>query len=203
MNFFITPVVKNLIILNLIVFLAYNVLGILPQGLLSMHTIGTDQFEPYQFVASFFTHSDISHILWNMILLMVFGRILEQMIDSKDFGIIYLATGIGGIIFDQLVKLYLLDFQIPNDDPFLGSVGASGAVMGVIMALTTYNPNLELRFILIPIPIRIVYIAAFFVGKDVIAVINPQPEDLVAHFIHLGGAITGFLMMKFWYKRFR
>lgn len=102
------PVVKNIILINAIIFLACNVfpsvLGFDLSSTLAFYNIGTSEFRPYQIVTYMFTHENFMHAFFNLFAVWMFGRIMEITWGSKKFFIYYMATGIGAILFNSLVS---------------------------------------------------------------------------------------------------
>jgi membrane associated rhomboid family serine protease len=228
------PVVKNLIIINALVYVAQLMLdqqfGLTNK--LTLQPIISDQlqdalrhnapgipiphFNPYQIFTHMFTHapmppfSNIFHIVLNMFVLWMFGRVLESVWGPKKFLTFYLVCGIGAAVFHLLIQYlrsqYLLlpvvlDVDQIGFDKYGGAlsgvVGASGAIMGVMAAFAYLFPNTEL-YIYGAIPIKAKWAVLIYILYDLFAGIGI--EDNIAHFAHLGGAITGFIMVFIWNK---
>ena len=198
----ITPVVKNLIIINIIVFLGQ---GAFPQ--LEFYLMGhyplSPEFRPWQMITHMFMHGGFTHLLFNMFALFVFGSALEKVWGPKRFLIYYLLCGIGAFFFYEFTLGIDIYQQIgsfnPNRD--LGwVVGASGSVFGLLLGFGMLFPNTQLMLLFPPIPIK----AKFFViGYGVIELMmafNNSPGDNVAHFAHLGGMLIGYILIKRWQK---
>jgi membrane associated rhomboid family serine protease len=190
--------------------------------------IESQNFEPYQIITHMFAHatyvgtpenSQIAfyHIIFNMFNLWMFGKILENVWGSKRFLIFYLACGLGSAIahmtvqyfeykevltaIDQANRLGMTDLAqriAENGGGYV--VGASGAVMGVMVGFAVLFPNTELSLLFFPIPIKAKWIILALVAIDLFAGINPWQGDNVAHFAHLGGALTGFIIVYIWNK---
>ena len=190
------PIVKNLMIINVLVFVAqmmfdkqYSVTAIL-----AMWPIDSPYFKPYQIVTHMFTHSPTSfgHILFNMFSLWMFGKILENVWGGKRFLLFYLICGIGAAVGHLAVE-YFTGGVAP-------AVGASGAVMGVLVAFAYLFPNTELFILFIPFPIKAKWAAIGYVAIDLFSGIASFSGDNIAHFAHLGGALTGFILVLVWNK---
>jgi rhomboid-like protein len=165
-----------------------------------------------------FAHSPdmFAHILFNMFALWMFGRILENVWGGKRFLFFYLICGVGAAIahlaveyfqYQQIIDLaHLYESQGQHDmanqllDIPVYAVGASGAIMGVLVAFAFLFPNTELFIMLIPIPIKAKWAVLGFVAIDLFSGISRISGDNVAHFAHLGGAVTGFLIVLYWNK---
>ena len=145
--FQLTPLVRNLIIINVVIFILQNVVRG-AEDMVRLYTVSTSQFMPYQFLTYMFAHGGIMHILFNMLTLASFAPILENEWGDKKFLFFYLATGIGAGIIYVLFNYFVLPGSVG------AVVGASGALFGVLMAFGMLYPNMELQMLFIPIPIK-------------------------------------------------
>ncbi|MCH2046430.1 MAG: rhomboid family intramembrane serine protease [Saprospiraceae bacterium] len=187
----ISPVVKNLIILNVGIFLLQNLLGdIAYLGMLS-HPESVN-FRPFQFFTYMFLHSGFMHLFFNMLWLYFMGSKLEYFMGSKNFITLYIAAGIGAAILHWAVNDYIFH------NPHWVLLGASGAVAGIMMGAALYFPNDEVIIFPIPIPIKILYLVIFYTVYELYKGLNVQ--DGVAHFAHLGGLLFGYLYLKLFNK---
>ncbi len=181
-----TEVVKNLLIINVIVFFAVKFLIPIPGieryfKLFRPFTLG---FEPVQLITHMFMHGNFEHLLFNMFGLYMFGPYVESSLGPKRFLILYLVAGFVASFLQLLIA--------PN--PILG---ASGAIFGVTTAFATMFPNVQLMLLFPPIPLKAKYMAMIFIGLDLFSGFSGfQPG--IAHFAHIGGAICGFLMIQYW-----
>lgn len=184
--FRLTPLVRTLIIINVVVFLLQQFVGITPY--ISLWPIGSGHFAPYQFFTYMFAHGVIGHIFFNMFALASFAPILENHWGDKKFLIFYLATGIGAAIMYALVNYYLY--------PGAGGImlGASGALYGILMAFGMIFPNLEIMLLFPPIPIKAKYMV-FLIGFLTYVM---DRSGSVAHLAHFGGAFIAFLIITAW-----
>ncbi len=196
------PVVKNLIIINALVWIAQLIYD-KQWGLtlkIGLWPVNTPFFEPYQLITHMFAHASYDgnnniiffHILFNMFGLYMFGRILENIWGPKRFLFFYLACGIGAAAAHLLMQ-YLMG-------TFIFAVGASGAVMGIFIAFGYLFPNTELMIMPIPVPVKAKWVVLFYVLIDLFGGIGQIAGDNIAHFAHLGGALTGFLIVFIWNK---
>lgn len=203
--FNITPLVRTLIIINVVVFLGQQFLtniytAQLADGrfvlmglkdILSLWSMNPDLFvgffKPYQFLTYMFAHGDFGHIFFNMFALASFAPILEQYWGEKKFLFFYLATGIGAGIIYSLVNYFLF----PGDGSMLG---ASGALYGIMMAFGMIFPNLELMLLFPPIPIKAKYMV-FVIG---LITYFMDRSGSVAHLAHFGGAFVAFIIISVW-----
>ena len=214
----ITTVVKNILAINVLMFLATIVAekyGIDLAGYLGLHFFLADDFHPYQFVTYMFMHGGFTHLFFNMFSLYMFGGLLERVMGSKRFLIYYFVTGLGAAFVQELVQYAYYEISlsaydyvrtsfgvIPMSD-FLNvwnTVGASGAVYGLLLAFAMMFPNERMFVIPIPFPIKAKYFVVIFIVLELLLGIGNNESDNVAHFAHLGGALFGFLLMLWWRK---
>ncbi|MFL5808650.1 MAG: rhomboid family intramembrane serine protease [Flavisolibacter sp.] len=223
------PIIKNLIIINVLVFIAqitmdnqyhitslFSLYPVMPPALKDIVNNSSDVqgyvgFKPYQIATHMFTHSPtmIFHIVFNMFTLWMFGRILENVWGGQRFLIFYIICGIGaaachlGVQYFRCEELlHALQANDPNASRFSGALspalGASGAIMGVLAAFAYLFPNTQLYLMLIPIPIKAKWAVLVWVGIDLFGGVANVTGDNIAHFAHLGGAITGFILVLIW-----
>jgi membrane associated rhomboid family serine protease len=188
------PVVKNLIIINVIVYVAQKMFdsqfGLTDK--FALYPVGTPLFEPYQIATHMFTHDPrtLFHILFNMFGLWMFGKILENVWGPKRFLLFYLVCGVGAAATHLIVEYLTNDYSM--------AIGASGAVMGIFAAFAYLFPNTELYFMFIPIPIKAKWAVLGMALLDIFGSISGSTG--IAHFAHLGGALTGFILVLIWNK---
>ena len=232
----IPPVVKNLIIINVLMWLAtivLNMRGIDLTNILALHYIESPDFRPYQLVSHMFMHDSHGpwHLIFNMFALWMFGRVLESVWGPKRFFIFYFVTGLGAAAFYSLVNFIEFQYFSSKMSPemvqtvmsqgaeilnqgknYTGlagklnlllnvpTVGASGAVFGILLGFGMLFPNTELMLLFPPIPIKAKY---FVMGYGAIELFSgiANTGDNVAHFAHLGGMLFGFILIKYWNKK--
>ena len=200
------PVIKNLLIINGIVFIVNNLLlanlvvGGIPAELIItryfalipisgvdlMRNMMTGEiirasFYPWQLITYQFLHGGFTHILFNMLFLWMFGMEIENLWGSKKFLLFYLLCGIGGAILQLIVQLIFNYESAPT-------IGASGAVFGVMVAFAMMFPNRYI-YVYFLIPVKAKYLIAFLV---VIEFMSAGEPSLVAHLVHIGGSLVGF-----------
>jgi membrane associated rhomboid family serine protease len=218
-----TPIVKNLLIINIIFFVAMYVLASrFDMGKsFAVYYFDSPQFRPWQIITYMFMHANIGHIFFNMFALFMFGPILEYSLGSKKFFNFYFICGIGGVALQMLVQaleVHAITGAFTLAHPDLDSsylafgsnaqklydiyngqlVGASGAIFGILVAFGVLYPNMELLIFFIPIPIKAKYIVSVYVLYEIYATFAQTSGDNVAHLAHLGGALFGFLLIKLW-----
>lgn len=233
----IPPVVKNLIMINVLMLLATYVVsmrGVDLNQVLGLHFFLSPAFRPYQLVTHIFMHGGFWHLFFNMFALWMFGRILESVWGPKRFFIYYFVTGLGAAALHLFVNFLeyqsLISKMSPEQvdmvmregmsvfrqgknfsDPLMGqlnllmnipTVGASGAVYGVLLGFGVLFPNTQLMLLFPPIPIKAKY---FVIGYGLLELYLgfARPGSNVAHFAHLGGMLFGYLLIRYWNKNSR
>jgi membrane associated rhomboid family serine protease len=147
-----------------------------------------NHFYPWQLITYQFMHGDIGHIFMNMFALWMFGNELENTWGPKRFLLYYILTGIGAAIIHMAVTSIM-------GNGFLYTVGASGSVYGILLAYGMTFPNRPIFMFPLFIPIQAKYFVMIYAA---ISLLNGfTSNDNIAHFAHLGGALTGFLMLKY------
>ena len=218
----IPPVTKNLIIINLLFWVASLVLpkvGIDLVQLLGLHFPGVKDFYPFQFVTYMFMHGGFSHIFFNMFAVFMFGPILEQTWGPKRFLFYYILCGIGaGLIqegvqyiqyiteLSQHTEVNLIGYGIISMDQYLNmmtTVGASGAVYAILLGFGMLFPNQPMFIFPLPFPIKAKYFVIGYALIELFSGLANNPGDNVAHFAHLGGMIFGFILIMYWRKKDR
>ncbi len=200
------PIIKNLVIINGLVFLAQVVLDNQYQitAFLALWPIDSVEFKPYQIATHMFAHSPqmIYHILFNMLALWMFGRVLENFWGGKRFLFFYLLSGLGAAAAHLIIQHLRFEDALASGqvEQLAPAVGASGAIMGVMAAFAYTFPNTELYIMLIPFPIKAKWAVIGLACIDLFGGVTNISGDNIAHFAHLGGALTGFLLVLYWNK---
>ncbi|MDR1120001.1 MAG: rhomboid family intramembrane serine protease [Dysgonamonadaceae bacterium] len=197
----IPPVTKNILIINLILWLASTILlrtGISLDYILGLHYVESGTFKFYQPITYLFMHGSFSHIFFNMFAVFMFGRVLEETWGSKQFLIYYLITGIGAAVIQECVWFFTLP---PLYYDFALTIGASGAVFGILLAFGMMFPNIPLYLMFIPIPIKAKYFVTGYGLIELFLGIASFSGDNVAHFAHLGGMLFGYFLIIYWKKK--
>jgi membrane associated rhomboid family serine protease len=187
------PIVKNLIIINVLVFIAQMTLKDYQlTERLGLWPVNTPMFEPYQIATHMFSHGGFTHILFNMFGLWMFGRVLENVWGPKRFLLFYLICGVCAAAAHLAVQYFTGDISV--------AVGASGAIMGIFAAFGYLFPNTELFLMFIPIPIKAKWAMIGMAAIDLFGGLGVFGNSGVAHFAHLGGALAGFILVVIWNK---
>ena len=212
----IPPVTKNLLIINVLCFfasLAFASHGIDFNEMFGLHFFLASGFRPWQLFTYMFMHANWTHLFFNMFAVWMFGRIIEQTMGRNRFLFYYLTCGLGAGLMQELVQTvefwyygYGAFSQVNLGDAIVpmaeylnrwNTVGASGAVYGILLAFGVTFPNERLFIFPIPVPIKAKY---FVVGYAVIELLSAisQNGDGVAHMAHLGGMLVGLLLLMYW-----
>lgn len=211
-------VVKNLLIINLLFFLATIacdvVLRIDLADYLGLHYIGASDFQPFQLVTYMFMHGNFAHLFFNMFALWMFGNTLENIWGPNRFLLFYFICGIGAGLTQELVQYiqYATTLQgfenvriaanhvIPISEylNMLTTVGASGAVYGILLAFGMMFPNSTL-YIYFAIPIKAKWFVLIYGIIELFS--GFTSVDNVAHFAHLGGMLFGLILILYWKKK--
>jgi membrane associated rhomboid family serine protease len=192
---------------------------------------GSEKFRLHQIFTHMFMHGGITHLVFNMFALYMFGRVLESVWGPKRFLTYYLITGIGAAVLHSAVTYIeyhsLISKLSPEQvgyvkevgyniwaesknfsDPLLSklnillntpTVGASGAVFGILLAFGMLFPNTQLMLMFIPVPIKAKYFVMGYGAIELYLGIT-QSASNIAHFAHLGGMLFGFILIKYWNK---
>jgi membrane associated rhomboid family serine protease len=216
----IPPVIKNLVIVNALVFFAQQIFGeVAVSNLFALHDIRSYYFRPHQIITHMFMHGGFTHLLFNMLALWMFGSILENLWGSKRFLVFYMLCGLGaaflhlGVLYLEMTDVLELFRQLPasQQEELLTSynfklntptVGASGAVFGCLAAFGYLFPN-SLIYVYFFIPMKAKWFVIIYAGIELWLGVQNSAGDNVAHWAHLGGALVGFLLVLYWNKRNR
>lgn len=234
----IPPVTKNLIIINVAIWLVGMIIpsfGRVLYDKLGLHLLGADMFNPIQVITYMFLHDErnVLHILFNMFTLWMFGRILEQVWGSRRFFMFYMVCGIGAAIVQEAVWMlswhgefisdlarsngltaehtrelveqglasgesHILNIIAQYKSQFL-TVGASGAIFGLLLGFAMTFPNMPLYLFFIPVPVKAKYMVIGYAVLEFFLGVNGG--GTIAHFAHLGGMLFGLVILLYWKKK--
>lgn len=216
----IPPVVKNLLIINILCYVAEWVFsGHFNIDIFAAYYFDSPLFKPWQIITYMFMHSllDPMHIIGNMFALFIFGPTLEYTIGSKRFFNYYFICGIGAVLMQNImqgIEVYNIAGTftayhsnisaspevIQKVEAIYGNgvVGASGAIFGILLAFGMLFPNVEMFVIPIPIPIKAKYLVSGYILIELWLGYKQYSGDNIAHFAHIGGALVGFIIIKIW-----
>jgi membrane associated rhomboid family serine protease len=215
----IPTVTKNIIIINLLVWLASITLpGVIANQfqvpfdmveLLGLHYFQASGFHPYQLVTYMFMHDtgSFSHVFFNMFAVFMFGRTIENTWGPKRFLTYYMITGIGAGLVQEATWFFSLPGSVTDIAMYgeqlnqLITVGASGSVFGILLAFGMLYPNAPLYIMFIPVPIKAKYFVIFYGITELSLGVTRLSGDNIAHFAHLGGMLFGVFMVQYWKKK--
>jgi membrane associated rhomboid family serine protease len=219
-------VTKNIIIINVIVFVLKLVLqtkNINLDDYLGLHYYLASNFKPHQFITYIFMHGSFTHILFNMLGVFIFGQVLEQVWGPKRYLIFYILTGLGAAIAQYIIMHFeitdmLNAFNYEIMQPSLSAleksdlierkfaildsqviVGASGSLFGLLGAFGMLFPNREL-YLYFLFPIKAKWLVALYGGFEIFSAFQNNPNDPVAHIAHIGGLLVGIVIVLIWRK---
>ncbi len=229
------PVVKNIILINVLMLLAdyaaKSVFGIDLTRVLGLYFPRSEQFMPLQIVTHMFMHGGFAHLFFNMFALYMFGQVLENVWGPRRFFVYYIVCGLGAalvhesvigiqyaramrdispdqlqIVMNEGTDLFLRGKVFANESMKnlqmllnIPTVGASGAVFGILLAFGVLFPNTRLMLLIPPVPIRAKYFVLFYGALELYLAVT-QPGSNIAHAAHLGGMLFGFILIRYWRK---
>jgi membrane associated rhomboid family serine protease len=227
---YLPPITKNIIIINVIVFIAkvllQNTQHINLDDYLGLHHHLASNFKPYQFITYIFMHGDFYHLLMNMLGVYIFGQVLEQVWGGKRYLIFYILTGLGAAIAQYIIghiKItefldaynYQINFaglsvedraQLMQEKYYYLNkyviVGASGSLFGLLGAFGLLFPN-RLLYLYFFVPIKAKWLVIGYGAFELYRGIQNSPSDNVAHFAHLGGLLIGVIIVLIWRRNDR
>lgn len=207
------PATKNIIIINVIVMIMTALNGDFMYEKFSLFYPTSPFFHWWQPVTHMFMHGGFFHLFFNMYTLYIFGRVLEERWGAKKFLIFYFVTGLGAALLHTGVEW--LQIQHWMSQAAEGSivaqsnihvlkmtptVGASGAIYGVLMGFAMLFPDTYLSLIFPPVSMKAKWFVLIFAGIELLLGITGKGGS-IAHFAHLGGLIFGYVLIVYWKKR--
>lgn len=215
------PVTKNLLIINILMYFGSFVAqtyGVDLTKLLGLHFIMSDSFNLAQIFTYMFMHGSFGHLFFNMFAFWMFGRILENFWGSKNFLLFFIICGIGAGITQEIIQYFSVSSVLSDVQSQLGdagvaqykniiynntavTVGASGAVYGILLAFGMTFPNEKLFIIPFPFPIKAKYFVIGYAVLELVLGLKNSASDNVAHFAHLGGMLFGLMLILYWRRK--
>jgi membrane associated rhomboid family serine protease len=186
--------VKHIILINVLMLVLTYLNDPLMSKWFALNPI-TFLWKPWQLVTYMFMHGGLGHLFFNMYTLFIFGSVLENVWGTKKFLTFYFVTGIGAALVNIGVQYLTGSFAL--------TVGASGAIYGILMGYAMLYPDSMLTLIFPPVSMKAKWFVLIFAGIELLLGISNNPADNVAHFAHLGGLIFAFLLIMFWKKKHR
>ncbi len=203
------PVVtRNLLYINVLMFVATLINPVFMKDTFAMAFPLSTEFRWWQPVTHMFMHDGFWHIFFNMYSLVMFGMVVERALGTQKFIWFYLITGFGAVLLHtgvQFLEVQNLIAKYPgisaqsiyNSIPHV--LGASGAVYGVLVAFAMIYPQAKLTLIFPPITLDAKWWVLIFIGIELVTGISGTAMG-IAHFAHLGGALFGWLLIRYWRK---
>ncbi len=182
------PVTKVFMLACVALFCAQLLLGRWVEGLFALWPLASGQFMPWQVLSYAFLHGDVGHLFFNMLGLWMFGSELERIWGQKRYLHFLVAAALTAALV-QIVWTMVVGSRVPT-------VGASGALFGLLLAFGMLFPNRIIVPLIPPIPMKAKYFVAVFGALELL--LGFLGSGGVAHFAHLGGMLGGFLMIRFW-----
>lgn len=216
----IPPITKNLLIINILAYLAHFVLvghGISMNDIFGLHFVMASDFRAYQLLTYMFMHSGISHLFFNMFALWMFGCTIERAWGSQRFLVFTLLCGIGAGLFQELAQFVSYAVQglaaydsvniggmVISMDEYLNqwnTVGFSGAVYGILLGFGMTYPEERIFIFPLPVPIKGKWFVCIYAAIELFSALSTS-NDNVAHIAHLGGMIVGFMIIRYWKRQY-
>lgn len=184
------PMVKYLLVANAAIYLLTLVMPGIFYGFFALHNFESDRYNPIQFLTYQFLHSPGPlHIIFNMMLLFVFGVFVEWSYGSRKFLLAYLLCGVaGGLLHNAtLPEEMVIAHLIKGDDVTL--IGASGSVWGMLATFALIRPNDRLNIFFLPVGVKSKWLILTFFVVEVLSALLIY--DNISHYAHIGGAVAG------------
>lgn len=202
----IPTVTKNLVAINILMFIATLINENFMVANFAMFYPASPFFKPWQILTHMFMHGGFWHIFFNMYSLLMFGSILERSLGPKKYLIFYFVTGLGAVALHTGVEWLQARVFIANGIAqayqqllVTPTLGASGAIYGILIGFAMLYPQARLTLIFPPIPMTAKWLVIIFAAIELFSGINGI-QDGVAHFAHLGGMLFGWLLIRWWRK---
>lgn len=206
-------VTKNLLIINILVFIA-TIFGEEPMTrVFALFYPASPYFHWWQYITHMFMHGGFWHIFFNMYTLFIFGSVVERIIGDRKFLILYFVCGLGAAALhtgvewlqaqsyiDGIAKGSQKAMQAYSMLKMTPTVGASGAIYGLLIAYAMLFPNAKLTLIFPPVTLSAKWWVIIFAVIELVTGVTGMQAG-VAHFAHLGGMLFGFLLIRYWRRR--
>ena len=206
----IPPVTKNILAINVLLFIAMLINEQFMVQYFAMFYPASPFFRPWQVITHMFMHGGFWHIFFNMYTLFIFGTVLERSLGSRKFLIFYFVTGLGAVALHTGVEWLQAVSYLTAGTPaaaaayprllYTPTLGASGAIYGVLIGYAMLYPDSILTLIFPPISLKAKWFVLIFAAIELLTGVTGT-NDGVAHFAHLGGMLFGWLLIRWWRKR--
>ena len=214
------PITKNLIIINLLMYFALVVgerWGLDLNNLLGLHFVKASDFHIYQLFTYMFMHANVTHIFFNLFMFWMFGRTMESVWGPRRFLLFYVVCGVGAGFMQEIVQLGTYYVEGMNRFSYVSTtygnipmseylnlwttVGASGAIYGILLGFGMTFPNERILLLIPPIPIKAKYMVIVSAVIELLLGMSSQGDN-VAHFAHLGGMLFGWFLIRCYNVRY-
>lgn len=214
-NFFeaIPVVTRNLLFINVLMFIATLINENFMVGTFAMFYPSSWFFRWWQPLTHMFMHGGVWHILFNMYTLVMFGMVVERVLGTRKFLILYFVTGFGAVLLHTGVEWIQVQSLLKEIDAGSAEaqqtyfdllrtpmLGASGAIYGVLVAFAMLYPEAKMTLLFPPVTLDAKWMVLIFIGIELVTGITGAAVS-VAHFAHLGGALFGFLLVRYWQNK--
>ena len=209
------PATKSIIIINVLVFIMTLVDRDFMIRNFALFYPASPLFKPWQVVSHMFMHGGFWHIFFNMYTLFIFGSVLERVWGTKKYLLFYFVTGLGAAALHtgvQWIEVQHYMSQIAAGDPAaaqnigdlmrIPTVGASGAIYGLLLGYGMLYPDAVLALIFPPIALKAKWFVIIFAVIELLTGLTGTGGG-VANFAHLGGMLFGWLLILYWKRRNR
>lgn len=191
-----TPTNRAIILANVGVYILQLVVSPYVLATFALWPLQTGLFRPWQILTYGFMHGSWLHIFFNMFAVFMFGSQVEQLFGAKRYLIYYLSCVVGAAL------MHLIVVYVASDLPMAATVGASGGVFGLLLAFGMAYPRQQLIIFPIPVPIQ-AWLAVTLYGAMELFFGVTRTASGIAHFAHLGGMATGFVLIRYWQSQRR
>lgn len=203
------PVTKNLFLINVVMFIFTLINQDFMVSAFALFYLSSRFFHPWQVITHMFMHGGWAHIFFNMYALLMFGAITERALGSKKFLTFYFITGIGASLLYTGVEYLQAQYYLAHADTAglqgyydllrTPCLGASGAIFGLLVAFAMIYPDSILTLIFPPVSMKAKWLVIIYIAIELLLGVRGV-ADGVAHFAHLGGALFGWLLLRWWKK---
>lgn len=207
------PATTNIIIINVLVMVMITLNREFMIENFALFYPSSPFFRPWQFVTHMFMHGGFWHIFFNMYTLWIFGSVLERAWGWKKFLLFYFVTGLGAAFLHtgvQYIEAQVYMSQIAEGSAtaqaalhhmkLIPTVGASGAIYGVLIGFAMLYPDARLTLIFPPVTLKAKWFVIIFAVIELVTGVTGLGGG-IAHFAHLGGMLFGWLLILYWKKR--
>ena len=206
-------VTRNLLIINVLMFIGFLLNQEKMTTVFALFYPASPYFHWWQYITHMFMHGGWWHIFFNMYTLFIFGSVLERIIGEKKFLIFYFVCGLGAAALHTGVEYlqaqsYMAQIAQGNTAAMQAyqtlkmtpTVGASGAIYGLLIGYAMLFPNAQLTLIFPPITLTAKWWIIIFAVIELVTGVTGMAAG-IAHFAHLGGMLFGFLLIRYWKKK--